>query len=167
MHMTSVALVALLASCSPERETADRTGAASAEPQNAPAAVDDQTMASQVKMIDDAELTQCLEGGVVALVQVETAEIVHPGTRSEMVVIEAKISQAIHGEVSQSVRLQRYTSGGNTVLAKGKSYVVAGAASTRWTPAYALVGFVEVPPGNEQEYADAHKEAIERLRKSP
>jgi len=125
-------------------------------------------MDQQIKVIGDNELRTCLEsGGAVALVRVETAEVTHPGTRSEMVTIGTSVKQSIHGEAGEKVELRRYTKDGDTVLTIGKSYVVAGGKSTRWAPAYALVGFIEVSPRDEQESVEAHKKAVERLLGSP
>ena len=154
--------VAWLASCSRGGEAGGQAGLTRQGPQENGVAPEAQAMDQQLEVITDAELRSCLESdGVVVLVLVESTEIVHPGTRSEMVTIHAGVKQTIHGEVGEKIELRRYTSNGDTVLTIGRNYVVAGGRSTRWSPAYALTGFVEVSPGDEQDSAEAHKQAIE------
>lgn len=123
-------------------------------------------MNQPIKTIDPTQLKECLNNnGIIALVFVKRADVLLIGTRSEWVDISVMVEQEVHGSLSGEVQLRRYTSGGDTVLQKGKRYIVAITPVTRFAPRLSLEGFVEVPDGMEADYIDSHRRAVKEISK--
>jgi hypothetical protein len=103
-------------------------------------------------------------GGIVCLIEVKDAEVIQKGTRSESARITATAKQApLFGKAEGEVKLRIYTSKGNTVLNKGKSYIVAGGKDPRFAPAYDIYGFVEVTSQNQAGTIEANRKLVEAV----
>lgn len=163
-----LACVALGACSRPAPQSAP--GAAAQGKAPAPAATtsqpkDTQPMPAQTRFptIKAEALQEAAEEGVVALVKVTRAALQNPGTRSESVQIDAEIVTSIRGASPKPLVMRRFTSKGDPVLETGKQYVVAAVPDQR-SEAMQLIGFVPVPPGQEQAAVEAHRGAIESKR---
>src|SRR5712691_8040254 len=63
---------------------------------------EDHVTQKPMRLIDEATLrTVVHDGGAAAVVRVIKSEIVHPGTRSEMTSIDAKVLERLFGQVSE------------------------------------------------------------------
>ena len=122
------------------------------------------TMDPSVETIARSDLKTCLEeAGQVALVAVETAEVLRAGTRGEQAVITVRVETLVYGTLEAAVQLTRYTSGQDKLLQPGRRYMVAVTDVPRFAPRLLLGGFVEVPAGEEAASVEAHRLLITDL----
>ena len=125
-------------------------------------------MADKDTRIADALLSRCIESqGVIALVQVDNAEIRSPGTRGESAWFQATVKRPVYGEPEQRIEFWCYTRQGETVLSAGSTHVVAISGSGEGFTPNAMMGHVAVAPGDEDTTVKAHEDAVHRLSASP
>ncbi len=116
-----------------------------------------------VEQISDELLRRVLQDNLaVALVRVVATEVAAPGTRSEAAVADLAVERVVFGDLAPTVAAWRYGAK-ETTLVQTHRYVVVVKRGMDYTP---LLGFVEVPPGAEDEAVRVHREALERLRKT-
>ena len=102
-------------------------------------------------ILSEQAIRDTANNGAIAVITVFSTEIELPGTRSQRTRITAKLVRTLHGTTGAdgaTVQLVRYSSGNDTILQPGKSYVVAALALPRWAPALELVDFVPVDPAD-------------------
>ena len=117
-----------------------------------------------MKTIDRSVLKTILEdGGYVAIVRITDATIMLEGTRSESVVLTAVVLHKLHGELGDTVTIERYTSKGDVVLQPGMVYAVALELVPVFSDNPVLSAFVQVADDAIDDSAEKHRAALAEL----
>lgn len=117
-----------------------------------------------VKIIDRSVLKTILEdGGYVAIVRITDAAIMLEGTRSESVILTATVLHRLHGELEDTVTIERHTSKGDVVLQPGRAYAVALELVPVFSDNPVLSAYVEVADDAIDESAEKHRAALAAL----
>lgn len=102
-------------------------------------------MMQEVETIDRAVLATIVrEGGYVTIVRIIDSTIRLEGTRNERFVAKAEVLHRLYGEMSDTVTMQRFTSGGDLVLLPGRAYAVALQIVPAFSEDPTLIGHIEV-----------------------
>ncbi len=121
-------------------------------------------MPQAVDTIDRSSLATVLEeGGYVAIVRVTDATPRLEGTRSERFVATAEVLHRLHGELPDTVTIQRFTSGGDLVLQPGRVYAVALQIVPAFSENPTLTGHVEVADDAIQASLERHRDLLATL----
>jgi hypothetical protein len=117
-----------------------------------------------VKIIDRSVLKTIVEeGGYVAIVRITDAAIMLEGTRSEAVVLTGTVLHELHGELGDTVTIERYTSKGDVVLQPGMVYAVALELVPVVADNPVLSAYVPVTDDAIDDSAEQHRAALAEL----
>lgn len=77
--------------------------------------------------------------------------------------LQVRVHEILWGKAGKEIELRRYTSKSDTVLKPKGLYIVAAGKLPRFAPAFQLLGFSEVKPGQEQRSLEAHRLMIQEI----
>ena len=121
-------------------------------------------MFQAVETIDRDVLATILEeGGFVAIVRVVDTTIRLPGTRNERFAATVEVLHRLHGELADTITIQRFTSGGDLVLHPGRIYAVALQDIAAFSEDPTLVGQLEVAESDVATSVARHQEVLASL----
>lgn len=110
------------------------------------------------------------DGAAIVLARVKDVRIDSAGSRSEAAVFKLAVEQVLCGSSPSSLTVWRYTSGKSTLhglgktLQRGNTCVLAfERGDGPWPAPRALVEFVLVPEGRQDEIVEAHLEALRQI----
>ena len=115
-------------------------------------------------MISSDVIAEALQdGGTIALIRVERAEVRNAGTRGEQVNLSVSVLNQLGANIGTIAELTRYTSDRNTVLELNRVYIAVLSPSPRFAPRLFLSDFSSIGDKSPEQAFEVYQKIISEL----